>query len=471
MGVPLNAGGEIIGLFTLEKDQPDFFTQEHQRLAEALSVPAALTIQNALLFEDTRRRLKEVNTLYQIIQELTESLDLDQVLKQVVILVQDFFKCYYVQVYGLDQTTKELVLQQGTGQLGLQLKLGGHRLPRGAGIPGHVVITGFPFATNNVSKVPFFVPNDLLKETSAELALPVRTGERMLGVLDVHHRKPNAFTDHDVRLMTAIANQLGVLLERVMLYADLQTALQHEKSARAQMVQSEKLAALGRIVASVAHELNNPLQAIQNALFLVKSEGQLSDQAQQDLAVALGESNRMAELIARLRETYRPTFSEEFKPESLNNLVAEVQKLINTHLRHNNVNFEFEADPDLPPCAMIADQVKQVILNICLNAVEIMPNGGRITLKTRHQPNTKGNLLTVSDNGPGIPTDILPFIFDPFFTTKDGGTGLGLSISYDIIQRHSGHIDVESKPGSGTVFKIWLPIAPQATRPLPPLKG
>jgi signal transduction histidine kinase len=217
------------------------------------------------------------------------------------------------------------------------------------------------------------------------------------------------------------------------------------------------LAALGRIVASVAHELNNPLQAIQNALYLLDLEETLAPQAREDLQTVLNEVYRMSDLIERLRETYRPTTSEEFLPESINTLVVEVQRLLGTHLRHSQIIFEFNPDENLPAIPIIRDQVKQVILNICLNAVEAMPDGGSIKVSTENQPRDGGVLLNITDTGPSISPKILPYIFDPFVTTKEGGTGLGLAITYDIVRLHNGQIEVESKPGKGTIFRVWLP--------------
>ncbi len=222
-------------------------------------------------------------------------------------------------------------------------------------------------------------------------------------------------------------------------------------------MQAEKLAALGRIVASVAHELNNPLQAIQNALYLINLEESLTNQAKDDLQVALNEADRMAGLIGRLRDTYRPTTIEEYEPHDLNQLIFEIEKLLSTHLRHNNVTFRFTPDPNLPLCEVIQDQIKQVALNICLNAVESMTKGGILNVTTRYDLHVKQVVLIFVDNGAGISPEVLPNIFDPFVTTKDGGTGLGLAITYDIVQRHGGRIEVESKPGKGSTFRVWLP--------------
>jgi two-component system NtrC family sensor kinase len=158
-----------------------------------------------------------------------------------------------------------------------------------------------------------------------------------------------------------------------------------------------------------------------------------------------------------MRETYRPTTATEFQPESLNVLIAEVEKLISTHLRHNKVTFEFRPDPQLPPVPCVRDQVKQVILNVSLNAVDAMPGGGQLTISTSPSSAINGAWMTFTDTGQGIAKEDLPNIFDPFFTRKAGGTGLGLAISYDIVRHHGGRIEVESERGQGTTFRIWLP--------------
>jgi signal transduction histidine kinase len=294
------------------------------------------------------------------------------------------------------------------------------------------------------------------------LCVPLKAGSIILGVINAESERLDAFTETDLRLLSTLAGQLATAIQRLRLIRDLETALKQEKTTRAQLVQSEKLAAMGRLVASVAHELNNPLQAIQNALYLVKMEPALSPQAIEDLMVASTESNRMADLINRLRETYRPAASEEFKFESLNTIVTDVQKLITTHLRHNSIEFKFEPDPGLPYIPGIRDQLKQVLLNLSLNAVEAMPANGRLTIRTHYDAASNQVLLSIQDTGSGIPQDIMANVFDPFFTTKESGTGLGLTITYDIIQRHKGLIEIESVPGKGTQFKIWLPVEIQS---------
>jgi len=169
-------------------------------------------------------------------------------------------------------------------------------------------------------------------------------------------------------------------------------------------------------------------------------------------------------LIARLREIYRPVVNEDFKMGMINELVLEVQTLLNTHLRHKKIVFEFLPDEKLPSIPMIHDQMKQVILNISLNAVEAMPEGGKLSVRTAHYLKSGEVFLQISDTGTSINPHILPYIFDPFVTTKEGGTGLGLAITYDIIQRHDGRIEAESQTGRGTTINIWLPVRRRVER-------
>lgn len=461
---PVKTTHTNMGTLSVHSSQAGVFTPSHEHLLTMLGTQAALALSQAQLFEDTQVRLKEINALYGITQGIIEAFDADAILRQTVTLLQEYFQFYHVRVYMFDPDSEHLVLRHGTGEAGAKMRSRRVRQQVSQGIVGHVAVSGQAFVTNNVKDVLFYEPSSLLPETSAELVVPLRAGDRpnlgdrILGVLDIHHKAPRTFNDHDVRLMTTIASQVAGALEKVSIYADLQAALQHEQSVRAQLVQSEKLAALGRIVASVAHELNNPLQAIQNALYLIRVSNQLDQQSQEDLKVALSEASRMADLIARLRETYRPATREEFHFESINTIFTEVHKLISGHLTHNNITYHFEPDPDLPLIPIIRDQIKQVVLNMCLNAVEAMPNSGTLELSTRYDSKKSQVVFKICDTGAGIPDDVLPYIFDPFVTTKDIGTGLGLAITYDIIRRHNGHIDVESEINKGSQFTVWLPL-------------
>jgi signal transduction histidine kinase len=190
----------------------------------------------------------------------------------------------------------------------------------------------------------------------------------------------------------------------------------------------------------------------------LKEEAGISTQGHQDLGIILSETERMAALIERLRSAYRPVRIKDFQPVHLNNLVEDVYALIATHMRHKQIAFEFLPDADLPAISGIADQLRQVVLNLFLNAIEIMKPGGCLSVQTQSLASQKEVLFSVKDTGPGIDTEILPNIFEPFITGKPTGTGLGLTITHDIIHQHHGRIQAENHAEGGAVFHVWLPV-------------
>jgi signal transduction histidine kinase len=286
----------------------------------------------------------------------------------------------------------------------------------------------------------------------------------VVGVLDIQDNPPRRLTNGDLQLVTAVADQLAVALQKATLFTDLQHTMRQEQAIRSQLLQSERLALVGRLLASVSHELNNPLQAIQNALFLLKEESGLSMQGRQDLGIVLSEAERMAALIERLRSAYRPIREKDFQPVLLNNLIEDVYALISTHMRHKDISFEFIPDPDLQPVSGISDQLRQVVLNLFLNAVEVMQPGGRLTVQTQNLLEQNEVHFSVKDSGSGIDAEILPQIFDAFITSKHTGTGLGLTITHDILEQHRGRIIAENHPEGGAIFHVWLPMCEKEER-------
>lgn len=455
---PIHSGNRQIGTISVQSAKANAFSNQDTELLDALGLQAAIAIENSNLFETTQQRLKEVDALYRTSRGLAASLDTDELIKEVVKLLHHNFGYYHVQIYLIEPESRDLAIRHGSGYVGDELVQQGHHIPSGEGIAGHVAETGKPFITNNVDEVVFFKRNPLLPETQSEIAVPIKIGQQVMGVLDIQQTPPHRLTESDLQLMAAVADQLTVVLQKANLYQNLQTALQQEQTVRSQLIQSERLALVGRLLASVSHELNNPLQAIQNALFLLKDETNLSTQAKQDLDVILAEAERMAALIERLRDAYRPIRVSDFQPVDLNGLIEDVHALIATHMRHKEIAFEFAPDSDLPHISAVSDQIRQVVLNLFLNAIEVMKPGGCLTVKTRGLLQQNEVLFSVKDNGVGIDPEILPKIFDAFITSKYTGTGLGLTITRDIIQQHHGRIEAQNDPQGGAIFNIWLPL-------------
>lgn len=460
-GIPLIAQGELLGVMEIFfrtgfAASPDWLT-----FLQTLAGQAAIAIRNAHMFQAARKNLEEINALYKINQDLIASIDPQTLMNNVVELLQVNFGYYYVQIFVRDPQTGDFVMRAGSGEIGQKIKSLGYRLLPGEGLVGVTAETGKAFLTNNVEQVISFERPPFLSSTQSEMAVPIRAAGQFLGLMDVHQAPPLLLTERDLRLVSTVADQLAIALQKAALYADLQEALRQEKETRAQLIHNEKLTVAGRLLASVSHELNNPIQAIQNALFLLKEERGLSAQGRQDLELVLAETDRMAAMLQRLRGTYLPAGYSEFSPLQINDLIDEVSMLVAVHLRHNHISFEFHSDPELPPVLGVGDQLRQVILNLVINAVDAMPEGGQLLISTQSLPAQGEILMTISDNGLGIAPEIFPKIFEAFITTKERGSGLGLNICHQIIQAHQGRIVASNNAQAGATFSVWLPLAGQ----------
>ncbi|MGQ9547297.1 MAG: PAS domain-containing sensor histidine kinase [Roseiflexus sp.] len=231
------------------------------------------------------------------------------------------------------------------------------------------------------------------------------------------------------------------------------------------MRQNERLAASGRLAAAVAHEINTPLQSIQNYLYLLRSSS--AEQSVAFLDLANSEITRVSTLLRRLLDLHRPG---ERSVESIdsNVIIEQVVLLLGSTLRGYRIRVEQELAPDLPQLLGQRDALIQVLLNLFLNAIDAMPRGGVLRIATRQVremidwSERRYVQIIVEDNGPGVAPDLQERIFDPFFTTKPHGSGLGLAVSRQLIEQHGGSLCVQSVPGYGATFIVSLPVTEDA---------
>jgi two-component system NtrC family sensor kinase len=259
-----------------------------------------------------------------------------------------------------------------------------------------------------------------------------------------------------------------VALQNARLYAEQKQLVHKQEETQARLIQSEKMSALGRLAASIAHEINNPLQAIQGCLTLASEEmagQQRRDKLSRYLTIVESEIERIAAIVQRMRDFYRPA-RRALEPTDLHGVLASVLELSSKQLQHGGVTVERHWVADLPQVQANPDHLRQIFLNLVINALDAMPEGGTLRIATSlDEMHGEGDHLqqavqvVFSDTGGGMSQEAQARLFEPFFTTKPHGTGLGLSIIYQIIQAHSGQIEVESQEGVGTTFTILLPVA------------
>lgn len=265
-----------------------------------------------------------------------------------------------------------------------------------------------------------------------------------------------------ISLNAAIVHEGEQEVATVGFFHDLRETLEMKEkmdNIRLQLLQSEKMASLGKLAAGVAHQLNNPLGGITLFTRLVMEEYELPENAMIDLERILKDAERCRDTVKELLEFTRQT-RHLMRPQDINRALNRTIFLLERQSLFQNVAITMELSSELPLVVCDIQQINHTFMNIVLNAGQAMEGKGKLNLKTYLLPEQSRIAIDISDTGPGIPPDILPNIFDPFFTTKDEGkgTGLGLSLVYSILENHNGSIKADSTPGKGTTFHMELPV-------------
>lgn len=268
-----------------------------------------------------------------------------------------------------------------------------------------------------------------------------------------------------ISLDAAIVYEADREVATIGFFHDLRETLRMKEAlekTQLQLLQSEKMASLGKLAAGVAHQLNNPLAGITLFTKLVLEEYELEHKAREDLQRVLKDAQRCRDTVKELLEFARQT-RQEMRPQDINQAISRTLFLLENQAIFQNIETEKDLASSLPPVFGDIQQLNHMFMNIILNAVEAMEGRGNLGLKTYLSSEKDRVVIEISDTGTGIPEDVLSRIFEPFFTTKDAGkgTGLGLSLVYGIVENHGGSIMAKSKPGEGTTFIIELPLRRQ----------
>jgi signal transduction histidine kinase len=262
------------------------------------------------------------------------------------------------------------------------------------------------------------------------------------------------FLREERNLIDAVAREVGIIIKRREVEDD-------QLKLREQLIRSEKMAALGQLSAGIAHEIRTPLTSIKIFIQSLEKEIELDENQKEDFRIIKKEIDRINENVIRFLNFARPE-DPLFQQLNIHELIKESLNLLAAKMKTSSVDLEISLLEVCPPVEGDPKQLGQVFLNLFLNAIEAMPRGGVLTvrsiLKTIPESHEEILQISVDDTGCGIPEKDRPYLFDPFFTTKDAGTGLGLSIVYSIVQKHDGRIELESEMGKGSSFIVSLPV-------------
>ncbi|MGB9630143.1 MAG: ATP-binding protein, partial [Thermodesulfobacteriota bacterium] len=295
---------------------------------------------------------------------------------------------------------------------------------------------------------------DKMSSLEAEVSIPFISKGQLIGMMNLSHKfNKDIYSHEDIELLSTLANQTAIAIENARLYEDL-------KRSKSYIRRADRLASLGTLTAGLAHEIRNPLVAIKTFTQLLPERLEDEEFRNQFLPIASNEVDRISLLINELLDFAKPS-EPRLDLEDINEILDGMVLLVSTESKKKHIQIVKKYGNDLPLVSVDREQIKQVFLNILLNAIEATPENGQITVKTRSFSKPGGEpfaQVEITDNGKGIPEEYLEDIFNPFFTTKSKGSGLGLSISNQIVQEHRGYISVESQLNKGTSFYINLPL-------------
>jgi PAS domain S-box-containing protein len=460
---PILSGNLRLGTLSVLGDRNRSFNERDKNLVERLCLQASIAIENARLLEAERLQRELAESQAEISSLLNQSLELDEVLVGILNHTLRFFDAGAAKIMLVVDDRLEMARQIGyrkadieAGQLSFTLEGLADRYPS----MYQAYQTGEKILIRDTQNDPNWVYEEASSWIRSYICIPLKANEKVIGLLNLDSARADAFDDLVVHQLTSFANTAAAAVENARLYTDLEQSLATEQATRFQLMRADKLAGMGRMVASVAHELNNPLQTIKNCLFLIE-QSYTSEEDMDLLELSLSEVERLTSIVNRLRDVYLPANRDGYQLTALTEMIMQLEKLLETHLKRNQVVLSLE---DLTPYQNIyvsayPDQLKQVFLNLSLNAIEAMqPEGGNLTIKIKPDWDRQQVGISFSDTGSGIHEDELKIVFDPFYTTKEAGMGLGLSICYDIMQNHDGSIEVENNPDEGVTFTVWMPL-------------
>jgi signal transduction histidine kinase len=457
---PLMVRGETIGQLTVAglKDVPPGALELANNIAEQVSAH----IENLRLFELNERRAHELETVAAVSTTASTVLDPDELLQSVVDLTKERFNLYHAHIYLADESWNTLLLASGAGEIGRQMVMAGHAIQMDTekSLVARATRERIALIVNDVRTEPDFLPNPFLPDTRSEMAVPMISGDKVIGVFDVQSSLVGHFSQEDANIYTTLALQVAVALQNARLYVE-------QSATVAQLRELDRLKS--SFLANMSHELRTPLNSILGFadVILEGLDGPLTENMNNDLGLIYKNGQHLLHLIndvldmAKIESGKMNLNVEKF---NLQEIIEEVTSITSPLASEKNLALFIEPDSD-HEVEINADKIRlrQVMINLINNAIKFTEKG-KIAIRVAREENNV--LISVKDTGIGIPIELLESVFQEFTqvdtttTRKVGGTGLGLPISRRLIQMHGGRLWAESTgiDGEGSTFHVFLPI-------------
>ncbi|MGH7726605.1 MAG: GAF domain-containing protein [Candidatus Eiseniibacteriota bacterium] len=472
LALPLAIGTRVLGILDVESDRPAAFGPDDERLLAAVASQAAIVLQNASLIDDARARALRLEAVNEIARSVSSTLDPSRLDRAVVTQLARIVPGDRLAVLRYDaarrRIVRSVVLDARTG-----LAHDGDDL-------SWTFDKGIDPATLTPHQAEIWTRRDdpdgaaearaIANGLASMVLVPIALDGVVAASIVVASAREDGFTSEQIRRLEMVSYHVAVALKNAELFSRLQASYIQLNEAQDGLVRSEKLRALGEMASGVAHDFNNVLGAILARAQLLRQD-LAGTEAEEELEVIEKAALDGASTVRRLQDFTRVRTDRTFQAVGMAQLVEDCVSLTRGRWRDEaeRAGLHYEVITTLDPVPDVAGQaseLREVLTNLILNALDAMPRGGRLQLSTRRVAGELGEetIVEVRDAGEGMSPETRARIFDPFFTTKGvRGVGLGLSVAYGIVQRHGGRIEVESAPGAGTTMRVRLPADVAAT--------
>jgi len=457
LAVPLEVSGQVRGVLNVDSDRLNAFGSEDQELLQELALQAAKVIHNTWLYEQLRLKARLFESLVNVGQTINSTLNLDDALKIITREACQLMTGKMSSVLLLDDSREWLDLRASCGAG--EAYLNKPRLSVAESLLGIVLRRKKPIQIENVQTSSRYQNVEIARREGliSLLSVPLVFGGQAIGALSVYTGKPHVFSNEEIRILFALADLSAIAIEKARLYERI-------VDVEEQMRQNEKLSALGLLAAEVAHEIRNPLTVMKMLYHSLDLKFPKGDPRARDAEMMREKMEHLNKIVEQILDFAR-TAEPEFVPVSLNELIEELGLLTRHKLTQQNIQLARKLEPELPPVMADPTQLEQAFLNLILNAVEAMPNGGQLTIVSRAWSASEGSgkpthvVVEFKDTGHGMTKEQRARAFTSLIqTTKRKGSGLGLAIVARICEAHRARIEIKSNPGRGTTIGITLPL-------------
>ncbi len=396
-------------------------------------------------------RVSALRPLFNVTETLFAETDRERLLDLIVSAICEHLNCSNVAYYQVQDGNVSVIAQRGRA-------LDVNESDFAAQLVSRVDADGNPFVINATGPGEENAQS-LLSGLGLGTALLIPVARSNLHSVLFAARDASSterpFRGADLEMFFVLARQAVVAMENAGLYADLRNYVRRVEDSQQALLRAEKMAAAGRLTASIAHEVNNPLQSVQNCLHLAGREDMPLEKRREYFALAQTELDRLMKTMQRMLDFYRPG-AVKIQQVDILDLLRHVLSLTAQQLSQREIDVQADLPESLPQIYAVSSQIQQIFFNLILNSLDAMPDGGKLRISARELDH--GVEILFQDTGTGIPENRRNNIFEPFFSTKEGGTGLGLTVSYNIVTAHGGTLDLVNAREPGACFRLFLPI-------------